>query len=203
MMMIVMMLIYAVSLEFQLLRYITIHNQCLNTKLASPIYFSNGVVCPQLFDQQIDIGTETRISFEVNTIKNEFEGVLLFRLERYFDNQYKSTVETNRNEATHVYMIVAWKVKKARHFAYIALVEHTKALIWNEDKLKKLYYENYDQLKEYNDTISDTWLVNNNMVLKTTFSARDLEGIPEPSISISEEKKSGYAMRPFCIHPER
>jgi hypothetical protein len=36
------------------------------------------------------------------------------------------------------------------------------------------------------------------MVLKTSFSVRDLKGNPELSIYISEERDD-YAMRPFCI----
>jgi hypothetical protein len=205
MMIAINMLIHIVSLEFQLPACITIHNQCSNTKLVSPIYFSNDAVGSKLFSQQIDIGTEVRTNFEINTIKNKFEGVLLFKLERYFDDQDNidtSTTKANKGKATHVHIIVAWKVKNAKTFAYIALVENAKVFIWNEDKLKKLYYENHDWFKEYNDTISDTWLVNN-MVLKTTFSARDLKGIIELNVSISEGKKSDYAMRPFRIHPER
>jgi hypothetical protein len=64
-MIIFIMLIYAVSLIFQLPAYITIHNQCLN-KLVSPVYFCNGIVCSKLSDQQIDIGTKMRASFKIN-----------------------------------------------------------------------------------------------------------------------------------------
>jgi hypothetical protein len=88
-------------------------------------------------------------------------------------------------------------------YTYVTLVEHAKAFIWNRDKLNKLYHEGYDRLKERTDITSDTWLVDNNMTLKMTFCARDLEGNPELSISISEEEKGDYIMRPLLIDPER
>jgi hypothetical protein len=40
--------------------------------------------------------------------------------------------------------------------------------------------------------------VGGNLVLKTVFSGRDLEGNTELSILISEERNE-YAMKPFCI----
>jgi hypothetical protein len=183
--------------------------------LALPVYFGNGAIFSELSDQQKDIGTEVKTSFKIDIIKNKSEGVLLFKLKSHVksDDQHNMdtlTIKTDKNRATRVYMLVAWEMKDAKPFAYVALVEHIKGFIWNVDSLRKLYHENHDQLKEYTDTISDTWLVDNNMILKTTFSARDSKGILELSVSISEEEEEeeeeeeiDYAMRPFCIHPER
>jgi hypothetical protein len=185
---------------------VNIINLCTNTKLTSPIYFGDGVVCPKLSGQQIDIGTKMNASFEINAIQDNFEGALLFKLQRYSDNQCNmdtSTTETNKNESMDIHMLAAWKVKDSKPFAYVTLVEHTREFAWNEDKLKKLYYENLGWFKEYDDTISDTRLIDNNMVLRITFSARDLERTPELSISISEEEKSSYTMKPFRINLER
>jgi hypothetical protein len=79
----------------------------------------------------------------------------------------------------------------------------TLQFAWNEDKLKILYDKNRGWLKEYDNTISDTWLMNDNMVLKTAFKVRDSKENFELSIVISEEEKDDYAMKPFCIHLER
>jgi hypothetical protein len=68
--------------------------------------------------------------------------------------------------------------------------------------LRELHNKNVDWLKKYNDTISDTWLVDNNMILRASFSTRVLEGITELNIFISE-KRNDYAIRPFCIDIER
>jgi hypothetical protein len=202
----VIMLMYTVSLELQLPACVTIHNQCSNTELVSPVYFGNGSVCPKLSGQQIDISTKMNACFEINAAQDDFEGALLFKLQRYSNKQHNMgalTTETSKNEVAHVHILVAWKVKNAKPFACVVLVEHTKELAWNESELKKLYYENCWWLKEYDDTISDAWLMSNNMILKTSFKARDLDGKLELSVSISEEEKDDYAIRPFCIDLKR
>jgi hypothetical protein len=206
MMIVVVMLIYTVSLKFQSPTSVIIHNQCLNIELISPVYFGNGVVCPKLSDQQIDINTEMKIRFEINTTQDEFEGSLLYKLHRNLHDQYSmdtSTTEDYNNEAKYVYMLVAWKMKDSKLFAYVALVEHTKEFIWNEDKLRKLYDKNHDLLEKYDDTISGTWFMNDNMTLKTVSKVSGSKGNFELSISISEDKKTGYAIRPLCIDLER
>jgi hypothetical protein len=198
--MVITMLIYTVSLVFQLPAYVTIHNQCSNTELVSPVYFGNGAVCPKLSGQQIDISTEMKTNFKINTSQDDFEGAFLFRLKKNAesDDQYNIDTSTTGNEAEYIYMLVAWKAKDSKPFLYVALVEHTKKFIWDEDKLKEIYNKNRSWLKKYYSTTSDTWFVNDHMVLKTTFKVRDLKENFELSISISEEEDD-YAMRPFSI----
>jgi hypothetical protein len=220
MMMVVTMLIYAFSLYFQFPPRMIIHNRCSSIKLVSPVYFDDGAVCTKLSNQLTEIGTLMNASFEIKTAQDEFEGALLFKLQRYFDRQYNmntSTTEADNNETKYVHMLVAWKVKDSCSFAHVVLVEHTKKIIWNGDQLKKLYDKSFSWLKEYNDTISDTWSMNSNMVLKTSFkvrwlrydllsiiglrSARDSKENFELNISISEERDD-YAIRPFRVNLE-
>jgi hypothetical protein len=120
------MLIYAVSLAFQLPAYMIIHNQCLNIELVSSIYFSNDVICHDRSGQKIDIGAKIRTSLEIDTIKDKFEGVLLFRLKRHVesDNQHNmntSITEANKNEATNVHMLIIWEVKNAKFFCICSI----------------------------------------------------------------------------------
>jgi sulfite reductase alpha subunit-like flavoprotein len=181
---------------------IAIHNQCSSTKLVSPVYFINGATrrslyqYPKLFDQQIDIGTEVWTSFEIDTIKNKFEGALLFKLNT-------STTETNKDGATQLHILVTWKVKGAKSFTYVALIKHTKSFTWNKDKLKNLYDKNHSRLKKYDGITPDIWLMDDSMTLKALFEVMCLKGILKLCISISEEKRDDYAMRPLCINLER
>jgi hypothetical protein len=205
MIIIVAVLIYTVSLKLQLPPRIIIHNQCPNTKLVSPIYFGNGIVRSKLSDQQIDINTIMKMQFEISTTQDEFEGVLLYKLQGCSDSQHNMNTPTKgaKNEAKCVYMLVAWKMKDAKPFVRVVLAEHTKKIVWNEDKLKKLYEKNCSGLKKYDDSVSDTWIIDDHMILKTTFEVADLENNFELSVSISEEEKGDDAMRPLCIHPKR
>jgi hypothetical protein len=207
----IIMLMHTVSLKFQLSACVAIHNQCSNTKLVSPIYFGNGVIHPKLSDQQIDIGTKMRARFEINATQDDFEGALLFKLQRkkrggnrfsiYLSDLFKLE-EYSDEEVKCIQMLIAWKMKDSKLSLHIALVEHSKKFTWNEDELKQLYYKNRSWLKGYNDTRSDTWIVDDT-ILKTTFNVRDLKGIPGLSISISEEEINDGAMRPLCVDLER
>jgi hypothetical protein len=208
MMIFITMLIYTVSLELQLPSRVTVHNQCSNIELISLIYLGNGAVCPKLSGQRIDIGARMNASFEINTTQCDFEGALLFELQRHVesDNQCNMdslTKEVNKKDTTHVHMLVVWEVKNSKYFVHVALVEHTKEFTWNEDKLKKLYHENRWWLKEYDSAASHTWFIDDNMVLKTTFETSGLKENFELSISISEEEKDDYVIRPLYVNLER
>jgi hypothetical protein len=197
----VIMLIYVISLILQLPLCVNILNLCSNIKLVSPIYFGNGVVCPKLSRQQIDIGAKTNASFEINATQDEFAGALLFKLQSPSNdrcNMDASVTETDENDATRVYMLAAWGVKDSKFYLYVVLIENAKEFTWDKSKLMKLYYENYRRLREYNDITSCTWLIDGSMTLKTSFKVRSIQENFELSISISEEEKDAYAVL-ICI----
>jgi hypothetical protein len=198
------MLIYTYSLNLQLPACIAIHNQCSNIELVAPVYFGNGAVCSKLSDQKICIGAKMNASFEISALQDELEGALLFKLQRYSDCQYNmSASAAETNETTCIRMLVAWKVKDSKPFIYVVLIEHTKGFTWNEDELRKLYNKNHNRLKEHNDTMSDVWFIDDEIALKISFKIIGLKANFGLSISISEEEKDIYAMRPFCIDLER
>jgi hypothetical protein len=202
-MIVIITLIYTVSLAPQLPSYATIHNQCSKTKLVSPVHFVNGAVCPKLSNQQIDIDTAMNVNFEIYATRDNFEGALIYKVQIYASSQHNmNTSETDDNKAKHVYMLVAWKMKDSKSFVYVVLVEHAKKFIWNEDKLKRFYYENHNRFKEYDDIISDTWFMNDT-TLKTSFRVEGMNGNFELIISISEEERDDYAMKPLCIDLKR
>jgi hypothetical protein len=173
--------------------------------LVSPVYFGNGAVCPKLSNQRIDIDTEMNACFEIETTQNDFEGALLFGLERCSNwyNMDTSTTETNKNKTPHVHILAIWKVKDSKPFVRVVLVEHTREFTWNEDKLRKLYDKNFGWLKEYNNPMSDTWLMNSNVVLRISFKVKLLKENFELNISISEEEKDDYVMKPLYVDLER
>jgi hypothetical protein len=201
----VTMLMYTISHVLQFPSCVAIHNRCSNIKLVSPVYFCNGTVYSKLSDQQIDIGTKMNASFEISAAQSKFEGALLFKLQRHFNdwcNMDALTTETNEREEKCVQLLIAYKVKDSKVILHVALVEHANEFTWDENKLKKLYDKNRSWLNEYNNTMSYSWFMDDNMTLKTTFGSRDLNGALEINISISEEESGGY-MEPLCVDPER
>jgi hypothetical protein len=193
-------LIYTVGLPIPLLVKLNIHNQCLNVDLVSPTYTTtNELECHRPPDYKVRAGDTMRSNLMVKSYYKPY-GILIYKIQIKQEHESTETEDISND----VHLLVAWKFSEFKKlFADVLLVEHAKDFVWNEDKLKKPYYKNHGQLRKHNNTISDTWLVGNNIVLKTTFSARDLKEDTELSISISEEEKGDYAVRPFYIHLER
>jgi hypothetical protein len=147
-------------------------------------------------------------SFEIYAAQDEFEGALLYKLQRYVEsddqcNMDTLTTETSENEAKYIQMFVSWKVEDSKPFAYVVLLEHGKEFIWNKDELRKLYNMNYSYLMTHNSTKSYTWLVDDSVVLETMFKVRISEGNFELSISISEGKKVICPARPLHVDLKR
>jgi hypothetical protein len=219
----VAMLIYTARFELQLPACVIIHVQCLNIKLISPVYFSNGAVCPKLSDQQVEIGINENASFEIYTVQDEFEGALLFQLQFYPTSWFvqpreciyhrmglrgnfgcqcgfvTTCTKVDEDETKYVQLLVAWRVKYSKPFSYVALIEHTEEFTWDEDKLKGLYDKNYGWLKKYDDTQSDIWFIDDNMSLRTLSRVESLEGNFELNVVISDEERDDYAMSPICF----
>jgi hypothetical protein len=195
---------YVVSLKLRLPSCVTIHNQCSNIKLISPVYFGNGALCPKLSDQQIGIGTEMSACFEINSIQNNFEGALLYELQRYSARPHKDIVTAKAvTKSTPIHMLVIWKMKGSEPFGHIMLLKNIRGFKWNEEKLRKFCNKNYDRLKGYGNTTLVTWLIDDSMVLKTVLEIRKLKENFELNIYISEEEEVNYTIRPFWIDKKR
>jgi hypothetical protein len=193
-------LIYTVSLLIPSSFKLDIHNQRLDVSLVSPVYVvSDGLECYRAPDYKVYTGDTMRSGFIIKP-NNVPYGVLVYKLR---GRPSRESTETGENTSSTVHLLVVWRISEFKMlYADVLLIEHTKTFTWNRDILNKLYYENHDRLKKSIDTISDKWLIYNNMVLKTTFSVRGLRENPKLSISISEERDE-YAIRPFCIDLER
>jgi hypothetical protein len=195
-------LTYAVSLCIQPSFKLNIHNLYFDVDLVSPIYITgDGLEFHRPLDYKVYAGDTMGSGFIINKSDDESYGVLIYKLQR---RQSHESTEIGEDTSIDVHLLVIWCIPKPNElYADVLLVEHAKAFTWNRNKLNKLYHENHDRLKGCNNTILNTWFMDNNMVLKTVFSARDLKGNPELSISISEEKKRDDTMRPFCVNLKR
>jgi hypothetical protein len=177
-------LIYTISLSMQPTFKLVIHNQCLNVDLVSPVYVtSDGLECHRPPTYKVYTEDIMRSAF-INNLSNASYGVLIYELQTRLPRRSTETGEDTLND---VDLLVIWKLPESKELrADVLLVKHTKEFTWNEDKLRQLYYENRSRLKGCNGTTSNTWFMDDNMSLRTTFRAKDLKGNPELSIFIFE-----------------
>jgi hypothetical protein len=94
------MLIYNVSLELQSSACITIHNLCSNIKPVLSDDFCTFLSSSELSNQPMDIEAKTNASFEINTTQCNSMGALLFKLQRYSDNQHNIDTSTTEVPST-------------------------------------------------------------------------------------------------------
>jgi hypothetical protein len=194
-------LIYAARLYILPSVRLIIHNQCLNVNLVSPAYAtSDELKCHRSPDYKVRARDTMKSGFIINKSDNTSYGVLIYKLQ---GRQLYESADAGEDTSSTARLLVVWRISESmKLYADVLLIEHTKAFIWDRDKLNKLYHENHDRLNKYTNTISDTWLVDNNMVLKTTLNVRNLKGNTELNISVSEERDE-CAIRPFSINLKR
>jgi hypothetical protein len=204
MMIVVIMLMYTISFALRLPLCITIHNQCSNTELISPVYFGNGMVFSKPSGQQMDIGTKTKSHFEIRVTQDEFEGALLYELQRYSGWSHNDILTAKTvTKPKRIQMLMVWKKSDSVSFVHIVFLKNIRGFKWKENKLRKLYDKNYDRLERYDDTTSYEWLIDDKTVLETEFEIRDLQISFELDIFIYEKERNGYAMRPLWFDEKR
>jgi hypothetical protein len=164
---------------------ITIHNQCPDLELTSPVYYNYGTPCHVYPSRQTDIGTTMKASFGIAKPK-DIRGALLYKLQRKHttrtDNQPNSNVVapfsfsfsfSNSNIAfakdteTNVHLLVVWYVDDFWSGFRVGLIEFTSDFTWDEYKLWALSKKYVQQLPKDYDSDIITWLLNENSAVKT------------------------------------
>jgi hypothetical protein len=184
---------------------IAIYSQYSGLELTSPVYFSTGA-CHVSLSQKTNAVNALEVSSGIDSDQKDLKGALLYKLQikhaNRADNQFDNSITPNKNIEKSIHLFVFWNVGDHDYEFRVCLIEFDNEFTWNEDKLRKLYDKNRDQLKKYNGIISSTWITGNNMILKTSSRINYLEENSELNITISEEKDD-YAIRPFYIDLER
>jgi hypothetical protein len=195
-------LTYAVSLSIKPSFKLNIYNQCLNIDLVSPTYFTNfWLECHGPPNYKVCVGDTVRSSFIINKPGNEYYGALIYRLQR---KQIYESTEMNEDTSSVAHLLVFWATSKFNELhADVLLVEHDKEFNWNKDDLRKLYDRHHDQLEEYDNIISVTWFMDDNIILKATFKINGPKETFDLNISISEAEKCDYAIRPIWVNTKR
>jgi hypothetical protein len=160
-------LIHAVSLPIQPSIKLSIHNQCLNVDLVSPIYTTYGrLECHRAPNHNAYVGDVMRCDFIVCDSGNESCGILICELQR---KQLHESTEICKDTSNAAYLLVVWGISKSnRLYADVLLIEHDKIFIWSIDKLRELYRKNVNQFRLHPVPVTETWLLDDNTALTTT-----------------------------------
>jgi hypothetical protein len=138
-------------------------------------------------------------NFKTDMYQSTFGGILLYHLQRKND---ESNNLTDKDISISTQLLVIWEFRIDRLYLYAWLIEHESTLIWNEDKLKKLY----DEYGGQNDTniIFNTgkWLLDDNIKLRIVCEA-SYKRSSEINIIISEEKDTLYPIKPLWVDSNR
>jgi hypothetical protein len=185
------LLMYVISLSIKPSFKLSIHNQCGNVDLVSPInIIGDGLECYRPLDRKVCAGEATRFSF--NILGNALNGILAYQLQRR-----QSHVSTKIDKSA-AHILIIWRVSKFKEFfAYVLLMEHEKEL----DDLKELQRKNMNRFKLCSEATTETWSLNDNVALITTFGVMNEGHLL--NITISEAEGDNGARRLVRIDPER
>jgi hypothetical protein len=189
-------LIYVVSLTFQLPVSFNIFNLCQNIDLISPVYFIYGGRWHSVSSRETGGAIIMRNILEFNSEEDMLEGALVYRAQR---RQHTKSNKLIQDELKRIQLLVAWRIERRGGVHVRALlVEYDKEL--DKDKLRKLHQKYWHLLKAQIHPIGNNWVLNNTSVLMTTVNV--MNGGYTWDIFISEEER--YAIqRPLWVNAAR
>jgi hypothetical protein len=176
-----------------------IHHQFPGIELSSPAYASRHARCCLRPEQKVNVGTTMQAYFNINPDQDEAISILMCKLERININ------ELSENETTCIQLLVVWKIDRLKRFYVVTyLMEHDKSHVWNRSKLIKLA-EGEDKLFDIlYCPVEETWLIHDNLVLKTKVNITHKEECYKLEITISEMSiKDDDTRRPWYIDMDR
>jgi hypothetical protein len=195
-------LIYTVRLLIPLSFKLNIHNQCSNVDLTSPVYITDDKLeCHRPPDHKVNVGGTMRSGFIICSSDYVSYGVLIYRLQRKQSHEY---IKINEYASRVFYLLVVWSVSESNKlYTDVLLVEHDEIFErfdWNEDNLGELYHKNINQFRLFLDSVTETWLLDDNVALMSTFEIMNENRILD--ITISEVKEDSDARTPVHINLE-
>jgi hypothetical protein len=190
-------LIYTIRLDIWPSVKLNIYNQCLDVDLVSPIYITSyRSECHRLPDYKVRAGDTMRSSFIIKS-DNWSYGTLIYRLQR---KQTHESTEIDKDTSGAIHLLVAWKLSGYKKlYVDVLLVEYDKIL--GKDNLKTLYHKNLDQFRWFHYPNMETWSLDDNVVLMTTFGIVNEDR--QLNIIISEVERHGYERTPVHIDLQR
>jgi hypothetical protein len=197
-------LMYAVRLNIPPSFKLSIHNQCLDIDLVSPIYITGiELECRRPPDYKVCAGGTMRFAFIIglygliNKSSALSYGVLVYKLQR---KQTHESTEVDEDASNSAHLLVIWETFESQKLNAF-LVEHDRGFDWDKDSLRELYRNSINQFKLYSGSTTDIWSLNDNVALMITSEIVSENYIF--NITISEVRGHDGTRTPAHVDPER
>jgi hypothetical protein len=204
------MLMYAISLILHTTMAMTIHNQCSDIELTSPMYFcSHGTHYEQPVERTC-VGTTMKIGFRFDPNRDEFGGILVYEMQKkeIMRSDHQSSIDaiyakTIEETSKAMRLLVTWKIKRFGEFKVdIVLVEYDNKSVMSKDRLAQLYDKIDVMPFNHDPPYNCTWLVSDNAVLTVTYEIMRKESL-ELKVTMSKGIKNLNIIRPMWIDSTR
>jgi hypothetical protein len=192
-------LIYAARLNIRPSFKLNIRNQCLNVDLVFPTYItSEELDCHRPPNYEVYAGDTMRSGFIITSDDASY-GALMYELQR---NQSHESTEISEDISSTIHLLVVWEISESEELcADVLLVEHDEGIDWDKYDLEEVYRKNSSRFRLCLDSTIETWLLDDNTVLMTTFEIMNRSHILD--ITITEVERDNNTRMPAHIDLER
>jgi hypothetical protein len=134
--------------------------------LVSPEYFGYNAIWYIPPEQRVDTNTMTSAVFRRDAVKNEFVGVLAYRIQRKKSRKFSANNTSTKDKSTYQFLVILKSDSWCGFCAHVLLIKHDDMITWDGDELKKLYSMRRP-LDIYCHTAIDKWRLDDATVLMT------------------------------------
>jgi hypothetical protein len=183
---------------------LAIHNQFSGIELTSPVYEGDSITCYLSPDQRVVVGSAMQAGFSIHPARVESIGVFMCKLQKKNTDQSNDNITSSEEEAICTRLIFIWKIYKllGKFQMYSDLIDYDKRRVWDRDGIMKLAtrYKLHDV--KY-CPIEHTWLIHDNVVLRTRLNVTHKKSYYKIEMTISEESLKDYTIKPRYIGLDR
>jgi hypothetical protein len=183
---------------------LAIHNQFSGIRLVSPVYEGDSITCYLTPDQRVDAGSIMQAGFSIHPARIESIGVFMCKLQKKNIDQSNENITSSEEEAIYTQLIFIWKIYKllGKFQMYSDLIDHDKRRIWNRDSMMKLA-ESYKLYDIKHSPVEYTWLIHDNVVLRTSLNVDHKEECYKLEMTISKGSIRNDTKKPQYISLDR
>jgi hypothetical protein len=150
---------------------LNIYNQCLNVDLISPTYYTDDKSeCHRPPDYKVCAGDTMRYGCVVYGSDDVSFGALMYRVRK----QTHRSAEVGEDTSSDVHLLIVWVTSQSKElYTDVLLVECDRGFDWEKSNLQAFCFKNIRQFRWSSGSITETWSLEDNVVLMTTFKINE------------------------------